>query len=243
MSGFFYNLGKMLGPSVRKVRWAWLSIAGTEAEAIQLENEVGKELADEISHQLKICSDPLFSKLINETGSRLTAYVANKSRTFSFEIIEDGQPNAFALPGGHIFVTRSLIELCQSNPDEIAFILGHEMGHVIRGHVMDRIITNSAIAIGANLASIRTPLMAWLKTAGINLLQSTYSQELELEADNLGARLAVAAGYSWKAPEILLSRLAKLHPADEGFSHYFSSHPMIQLRINKINHILQQKPK
>jgi predicted Zn-dependent protease len=243
MSGLFYNLGKLLGPTARKARWIWLSMTGTEAEAIRIEGEVGKELAREIRHQLKTAPDPRLSHLLNEVGSRLAGYVANKSRSFSFEIFEAGQPNAFALPGGYIFVTRSLLELCGHNPDEIAFILGHEMGHVIRGHAMDRIITNSAITIGANLTSLRGPLTTWLNTVGINLLQSTYSQDLELEADNLGTRLIVAAGFSPKAPAILLSRLAKLNPTDEGFNpgHYFSSHPVINLRIQKINRILHEK--
>jgi beta-barrel assembly-enhancing protease len=242
MSGLFYNLGKMLGPTARKARWIWLSMTGTEAEAIRIEGEVGKELAREIRHQLKTAPDPRLSHLLNEVGSKLAGYVANESRRFSFEIFEAGQPNAFALPGGYIFVTRSLIELCEYNRDEIAFILGHEMGHVIRGHAMDRIITNSAITIGANITSIRGPLSAWLSTIGINLLQSTYSQELELEADNLGARLAVAAGFSAKAPQVLLSRLANLNPADESSNpgHYFSSHPAINLRIQKINQLLHE---
>jgi predicted Zn-dependent protease len=242
MNGLFYNLGKMLGPTARKARWIWQSMAGTEAEAIRLESQVGAELAGQIRRQLKPDPDLRVMQLLNKVGSRLTDYVANKSRRFSFETFDAGQPNAFALPGGYIFVTRSLVELCHYNPDEIAFVLGHEMGHVIRGHAMDRIITNSAITIGANLASFRSPLMAWLNTAGINLLQSAYSQDLELEADNLGSRLAVAAGFSWKAPAILLSRLATLNPADEELSHYFSSHPLITLRIQKINHILRQKP-
>jgi beta-barrel assembly-enhancing protease len=151
MSSLFYNLGKLFGPTVRKARWLWSSMAGSEAEAIRLEGEVGKELAREIRQQLKSEPDPQSKLLVKEIGSNLFEYVANRSRSFSFEIFDSGQPNAFALPGGYIFVTRSLIELCERNRDEIAFILGHEMGHVIRGHAMDRIITNSAITIGANI--------------------------------------------------------------------------------------------
>ena len=236
MSGLFYNMGRMLSPHVRKARWVWQSMAGDEADAIRLEREVGQDLAGGIRQQLKLGTDPQISQLLNEVGLRLAACVANKLRTFGFEALEGGQPNAFALPGGYIFVTRSLVELCERNQDEIAFILGHEMGHVIRGHAMDRIVTNSAIALGSRFIPVRGALTGLLNTVGIRLLESSYSQDLEMEADKLGVRLVVAAGYNAKAAVVMLSRLAKLSPSgvESDFGHYFSSHPSINLRIKNI---------
>jgi predicted Zn-dependent protease len=211
-------------------------MAGDEADAIRLEREVGQDLARGIRQQLKLDPDPQIAQLLNEVGSRLAGCVANKLRTFSFETLEGGEPNAFALPGGYIFVTRSLLELCERNPDEIAFIFGHEMSHVIRGHAMDRIITNSAISLGTKLTSVRGPLTALLNKVGISFLESAYSQDLEMEADKLGVRLVVAAGYNAKAAAVMLSRLAKLSPpgVESGLGHYFSSHPSINLRIKNI---------
>ena len=230
-------MGRMLGPHVRKARWAWQSITGNEADAIRLERDVGRDLACGIRHQLKLDPDPQIAQLLNEVGSRLSGCVANKLHTFGFETFEGGKPNAFALPGGYIFVSRSLVELCQWNRDEVAFILGHEMSHVIRGHAMDRIITNSAIALGTKFTSVHGPLTGWLNKVGVKFLESTYSQELEMEADKLGVRLVVAAGYNPKAPAVLLSRLAKLSPpgAESDFGRYFSSHPSFKLRIQNIS--------
>jgi beta-barrel assembly-enhancing protease len=237
VSGLFYQFGRILGPHVRKAQWVWQSVAGDEADVIRLEREVGRDLACSIRHQLKLDPDSQTAHLLNEVGSRLSECVANKLRTFGFEALEGGQPNAFALPGGYIFVSRSLLELCEWNHDEVAFILGHEMGHVIRGHAMDRIITNSAIALGTKFTSVRGPLAALLNKVGISFLESTYSQELEMEADKLGVRLVAAAGYDAKAPAVLLSRLAKLNPsgAESNFGHYFSSHPALNLRIQNIS--------
>jgi predicted Zn-dependent protease len=237
MSGLFYNIGKMLAPHVRKARWVWQSTAGSEADAIRLEHDVGQDLTRGIRQQLKLDPDPQIANLLNEIGSRLAGRVANKLRTFSFETFEGGEPNAFALPGGYIFVSRSLVELCKQNQDEVAFILGHEMSHVIRGHAMDRIITNSAIALGSRFISARGPITGLLNTVGVKLIESSYSQELEMEADKLGALLVVAAGYNPKAPAALLSRLAKLSPSgvESGFGHYFSSHPSLNLRIQNIS--------
>jgi predicted Zn-dependent protease len=230
-------MGRMLGPHVRNAQWVWQSMTGSEVDAIRLERDVGRDLVCRIRHQLKLDPDPQIAHLLNEVGSRLAGCVANKLRTFSFETFEGGEPNAFALPGGYIFVSWSLVELCKWNQDEVAFILGHEMSHVIRGHAMDRIITNSAIALGTKFMSVRGPLTGLLNKVSVRFLESTYSQELEMEADKLGARLVVAAGYNPKAPAVLLSRLAELStPGVEfNFFHYFSSHPSFNLRIQNIS--------
>jgi beta-barrel assembly-enhancing protease len=236
LSGFFYDIGRMFGPQVRKARWVWQSVAGDEADAIRLEREVGSDLVCGIRSKLKLDTDPQITQLLNEVGSRLAECVVNKLRSFGFEAYEGGEPNAFALPGGFIFVSHSLLELCERNKNEIAFILGHEMGHVMRGHAMDRIITNSAISIGANLTAVRGAIMGLLSNVGVRLLESAYSQDLELEADMVGVKLVEAGGYDTKAPAAMLSRLAKLRPAggEAGFGHYFSSHPAINLRIKNI---------
>ena len=124
MSGLFYNLGRMLRPHVRKAQWVWQSAAGSDADAIRLEHDVGQDLARDIRQQLKPDPDPQIAHLLNDVGSRLAGCVANELRTFSFETFLGGEPNAFALPGGYIFASRSLVELCTRNQDEVAFILG-----------------------------------------------------------------------------------------------------------------------
>ncbi len=177
--------------------------------------------------------------VVTQLVARLAAALPPAERRYQFRaaLIDRPVVNAFALPGGYIFVSRSLVELCERNQDEVAFILGHEMSHVIRGHAMDRIITNSAISLGTKFTSVRGPITALLNNVGVRFLESSYSQELEMEADKLGVRLVVAAGYNAKAAAVLLSRLAKLNPsgAESNFGHYFSSHPSINLRIQNIS--------
>ncbi len=239
MSSLFYNLGKMAGPKVRKAKWIWHSITASEADTIKAEYEVGKDMACEIRNQLELDTEPQAGQMINKVGSHLTVRVTNKLRTFSFEVIKGNETNAFAQPGGFIFVTISLLKLCNWNQDEIAFIIAHEMGHVIRGHAMDRIIANSAIAVGAKAASIQGLLKTWLGKVGVKFLESAYSQDRELEADKLGARLVTAAGYDPHAPIQLLSRLRKLNQSDKqsSFGNYFSSYPTFDIRIHNIDRL------
>ena len=229
----------MAGPKVRKAKWIWQSITASEADTIKAEHEVGQDLASEIRNQLELDTEPRDGQLLNEVGSHLVVRVTNKLRTFNFEVIKGSEPNAFALPGGFIFVTRSLLELCDWNQDEIAFILAHEMGHVIRGHAIDRIITNSAIAVGAKNTPIRGLLNSWLGKVGVKFLESAYSQDMELEADKLGTRLVTAAGYDPHAPVQLLSRLKELKQPDKqsSFGNYFSSHPTFDIRIHNIDRL------
>jgi len=135
------------------------------------------------------------------------------------------------------------MELCRWNQNEIAFILGHEMGHVIRGHSMARIISNSAIATASRAAPIRGLLAGWLRKVGVQFLESAYSQDLESEADKLGVRLVAVAGYDAGASVQLLSRLATLSPpvGKLDLGSYFSSHPPFKARIQNINHLLGKR--
>lgn len=242
MSGLFYNLGRKVGPKVRKARWMWQSFTGTEADAIKVEYEVGLDLAREIRQQLGHSQEPQTDQMLNEIGSRLAACVANKSRRFNFETVKGPEPNAFALPGGFIFVTESLVELCRYDKNEIACILGHEMAHIIKGHAMNRIVSNSAIALASRAASIRGALSGWLRKVGVQFLESAYSRDLESEADRLGVRLVAAAGYEPDACVKLFSRLAELKspPNELDLGSYFSSHPPFKVRIENVKNQLRK---
>lgn len=242
LSSLFYSLGKKMGPKVRKARWIWQSMTGSEADTIRAERDLGQDLAREIRYQLVPGGEPETDRLLNEIGSSLARCVANKLRTFSFETVEGAEPNAFALPGGFLFVTQPLIELCRRNRHEIAFIIGHEMGHVIRGHAIDRIISNSAIAAASRAAPVRGALAGWLRRAGIEFLENAYSRDLELEADIAGVRLAAAAQYDPGASVRLFGRLAELSRSAEqsDLGSYFSSHPAFSVRIDNINRRLSK---
>jgi predicted Zn-dependent protease len=235
----------MVGPSVRKVNWIWQSMTAGEADAIRAEHEVGQGMARQIRNRLELDTEPRAAQTLNKAGHHLAACVANKLRTFSFEGIKGTEPNAFALPGGFIFVSRSLLQLCEWNADEVAFIIAHEMGHVIRGHAMGRIIADSAIAIGASALPVRQLGTGWLSQVGTRFLKSAYSQDLEFEADTLGAHLVAAAGYDTGAPTQLLARLSELsHPAKQfDLGNYFSSHPALSLRIQNIDRLLRKRSK
>ncbi len=240
MPRFFYNLGRMAGPKVRKGKWLLSSLTGSELEAIDAEYEVGRDLAEEVRRQTELDPSPAMARWLGDLGERLTECVKNKSRRFQFEAVLEEQPNAFALPGGFIFISRALVDLCEADPQEVGFVLAHEMAHVIRGHAIDRVISDSAIAAAARTTPVRGMLGGWLRGVGMKFVRSAYSQAREFEADALGARLTHAADFDPCAALRLLGRLEKLHhgAADVPLAEYFASHPPPGERIERLKRLI-----
>ncbi len=239
----FYHFGRKVAPGVRKARWLWGSMTATDSELVQLEHDVGVDLACQARQQLHLDADPDVAEAVTGVGARLAERVANKHRSFRFEAFAAKAPNAFALPGGFVFVSRPIVLLCEGNRDELAFVLGHEMGHIISGHAIERIVTHSAVSVASRAAPVSGPLAGWLRRVGVQFLETAYSRDHELEADRLGVRLSAAAGYDPEASMRLLGRLAEMKDAspanDPG--EYFSTHPTFDLRIRSIRQFLPRR--
>jgi len=237
MVGFFYRLGQKVGPSVRKAKWLWKSMTAEQAEAIRAEYAVGRDLAFEVKELLELEKKSGPVELVKNLGYRLNRCVANKEHQFSFVVYRAKQPNAFALPGGFIFISNSLGQLCEWDKDELAFVLAHEMGHVIRGHAMERLMSNSAISLAAGTLPARSALAGWLVKVGANFFEKAYSRERELQADELGTRLAVAACFDLEGCYKLLSRLGQIGRTESEIGKYFSTHPDSDERIRNIKNL------
>lgn len=240
MAGFFYNLGRMAGPGVRKGKWVWQAMTGTEEEIIAAEAEVGRDLAAEMIQACGLCGDARDRALIEDIGGKLRGCVKNRLRQFSFTAIGGEEVNAFALPGGHVFVTRPLIELVGGAAAELAFILGHEMAHVIKQDPMRRIVTDATLSAAMRVTPTGRVAGPWLKDKALHMLRSAYSQDQELMADKLGARLAMAAGYDAAAGPRMLARLGTLSARQElPLAEYFSTHPPIEMRVGELDQYLR----
>lgn len=242
MPGWFYELGRMAGPRIRKTRWILQSAVGNEEDILAAEDGVGQDLAAEVLHQVHLCPDQGLTTTVRDLGSCLTRYLVNQRRRFRFHVIDMPAPNAFALPGGQVFVTRSILDLCRGRQDQTAFVLAHEMAHVVRGHAMNRMMTHSAVNLAAGLAATRSAIGAWAKQVGVSAIQSAYSQDQEFEADYLAVLLVKAAGYDGHAAEALILALAGAtsDPGPGGLGSYFSTHPPAQERIAAIRRVLGQ---
>jgi len=185
VAGFFHKLGKLAGPRVRKGKWLWQSLTGSQDDVLKAEHNVGRDMAAEVRRQLPPDDDPETAALIGEIG-----------------------------------------------------VLGHEMAHVIRGHALDRMLSSSATVLAAR-AVPAGGVGAWVKQVGLRYLEGAYSRDRELGADELGVRLADAAGYDRRGAARLLERLGELHARGaEGalrLGRYFASHPPTDDRIRQVH--------
>jgi beta-barrel assembly-enhancing protease len=222
------GMGDWLGGHSRKplrqAKWMWSTFTGTEDESIRAEQDYGQECAREFAKQFPRNGSPEDQEFVEQIGSKIADAVKDPRREFRFTVVSSGIANAFALPGGFVFITGSLLDLCGRDRDEIAFFLGHEMGHILRGHAKDH------MTAGVFLNAIMSRLPATGQMLR-QVLGKGYSRTLELEADQEAVRLAAAAGFNARASVSALKRLSRVSPENSGLAEYLSSHPAINDRI------------
>ncbi len=222
------RMGDWLGGKSRKpfrqAKWMWSWFTGTEDESIRAEREYGRECAHAFARQFPGSVSSADQELVSNIGARLADAVKDPRREFRFMVVASSPANAFALPGGFVFITRSLLDLCEHDRNEIAFFLGHEIGHILRGHARDHMTADTFL----------NAVMSRLPAAGQMLRKVAsqgYSRNLELEADQEAARLAAAAGFDARASLHALKRLSQVSPDASGLAEYLSSHPRISERV------------
>jgi predicted Zn-dependent protease len=241
MSSLIYLLGRSLGhvtiPAIRKTKQVWKSLAGNEGGALKAQFQFGDALAKELRMKVGLHQDPARTALLGEIAGRLGARLRDKTRTFRVEVIRHEHPTAVALPGGFLFFSASLLDTCQSNPDELAFVMGHEMAHVVRGHALERMMMRIGAEGLAALVS-RGLLSPTLRESGWHWLEVAYPPEAETDADELGARLLLAAGYDKEAPLRWLDRLAALRESSALTGQYLQSHPNEAQRAANLRSVL-----
>ena len=232
----FYKLGRLAGAKARKVQWMWSSLTGNDEAAIQAEYGVGREMAAVVQSRSGIEADPALQRLLDHTRERLAAVVRNKQHRFAVGVLGDDQPTAYALPGGFIFVTKALTDLCERDSDELAFVIAHEMAHVIRRHAINRVLRQAALAAASMAAPGRGTIGPWLRKVGVEWLERAYSHEQEFEADDLGVLLTRAAGFDTAGAVRLFERLRSLGTQSEtsGLGTYLSTHPPVTERIERL---------
>ena len=224
-------LGSFLGGHSRKpfrqAKWMWAWATGNEDDAIQAEHEYGAECAGQFAGQFSGRPSRAARELAETVGSSLAASLKDPRRKFQFSVVRTDAANAFALPGGFIFITEPLINVCAEDRGALAFFLGHEIAHVVLGHARSQLAARTLLnAVTARLSGAGALLR--------ELLGKGYSRNLELEADREGARLAAAAGFDPQAPARALRRLEQLSPGDSGLGEYFSSHPPLADRVKAL---------
>ena len=161
------------------------------------EIEMGRQAAQQVAQTLGFIEDDGLQALVQRVGTRLAADSERPSLPWEFHVVDDPTPNAFALPGGFIYVTRGMVTLMTSEA-QLASVLGHEVGHVTARHSVAQISQQQLAQIGLGLGSIFSPAVQQLSSAlgaGLQLLFLRHGRDDERQADELGFRYIRTHGY------------------------------------------------
>jgi predicted Zn-dependent protease len=202
------------------------------------EVEMGRQGAESVAQSIGLVDDAALQSYVQGLGARLAADAERPHLPWSFSVIDDPTPNAFAFPGGYIFITRGLMGL-MGNEAELVSVLGHEIGHVTARHSVAMMTRAQVAQIGLGVGSILSPTIAEfgeLAAGGISLLFLRYGREAERQADELGFRYALDHGYDVRE---MVNVFASLQQAGNlaGASplpQWLSSHPYPEERIDLI---------
>jgi beta-barrel assembly-enhancing protease len=219
--------------------------------SVEKEIALGKQLAEEVKRQARMNDDPLIAEYVNRVGQNL-ARNSDAKMPFSFQVVEDETPNAFALPGGFVFVNTGLIKIADEE-DEFAAALAHEIAHVAARHLTcqvtkEQLLTLLAMPAGAVLGGWGGILARQGMNAGMPMAFMKFTRANEVEADYLGVQYMYAAGYDPNGAVSIFEKLEMLARQKPGgaLARIFASHPMDSTRIDKtqqeIERILPAKP-
>jgi predicted Zn-dependent protease len=220
--------------------------SGVNFYSIQKEMALGRQLAQEVERQSKLVDDPIVAEYVNRLGQNLVRH-SDAKYAFTFKVVDDPSLNAFALPGGYVFVNRGLIEIADEE-DELAGAMAHEIAHVAARH-MTREATRSDMARLLS-APARVAAGGWKGyAAGVALPAAvvSFNRKDESEADYLGVQYMYAAGYDPNGTISIFEKLESLERKSPGaVSRLFATHPPDAERIRRtqeeIERILPARP-
>jgi predicted Zn-dependent protease len=199
--------------------------------------QLGKENADQVRKQMKVINDPLLTEYVNKVGKRLAATqeAQQSGFPFSFEVVADPSVNAFALPGGPMFINTGLLKAVD-NEGQLAGVMGHEMSHVILRHGTNQASKAQFIQLPALLASQMTGGSMAGKLAqigiglGANSMLLKFSRTDESQADLTGSHIMAESGYDPREMARFFNKLNTLSGSPGkgfagSFNQFLSDHP------------------
>lgn len=206
---------------------------------VEKENQIGEEFLLEIQQYIPLVEDPFLTSFINRLGQRLVTQLGPQPFKYRFFIIDDPSMNAFAVPGGYIFITTGMIRQTEKE-GELAGVLAHEISHVYARHMsktMEKARVANVATLVAGLASIflggalAQPLLVGSMAGGASAMLK-YSRDFEREADSLGFKWMLKAGYNPRDMISIFRKMGKQRWFEGGeIPVYLSTHPDVDSRL------------
>ncbi|MFO7303325.1 MAG: M48 family metalloprotease [Acidobacteriota bacterium] len=211
----------------------------------QEEIQIGRQSDAEIRQQMGLYDDPQLQAYVRQVGQKLVAGSHRQHLPWTFAVVDEPAVNAFAVPGGFIYLTRGILPFLRSEA-ELAGVLGHEIGHVDARHSAEAYSRQLGAGLGLVLAGILVPEtqpLQGLAGAGLSVLFLKYGREAELESDRLGVQYASRAGWDPRGVPGMLTTLARLDEASgstRGIPNWALTHPPAADRVERVQEVVAQ---
>ena len=243
LAGYFFSTERVVNPITEETQRVGLTIEQEIALGLQAAPRMV-----ELHHGLD--PDPEDQAVVDAVGDRLVSQSVAGETAFAFDfhlLADDETINAFALPGGQIFLTAGLFEALETEA-QVAGVLAHEIGHVVARHSAEQMakarltqgLTGAAVIAAYDPNRPATGAAAQVAALIGQAVHMKYGREDELESDRLAVRFLVEAGYD---PEALVRVMEILAAAGDGrrMPEFFSTHPNPQRRIEQIHRAIEQR--
>ena len=249
---FFFKLAAALGVVLLLANCAANPVTGQQNFTLMSEAEeirTGRQADAEVKKQYGVYEAPELQRYVNEVGQRVARTSHRPQLAYHFTVVDSQEINAFALPGGYIYITRGLLSYLNSEA-ELAAVLGHEIGHVTARHSVQQYSAATAANVGVAILGVFVPELggqAGQTVVGLlgNSLLSGYSRDHELEADRLGAEYLARGGYNPQAmiqvigvlknQELFDAEIAKQEGREPRRYHgVFATHPDNDTRLQQV---------
>jgi predicted Zn-dependent protease len=204
--------------------------------------EIGRQSAAQAERQLRLLNDRSVDEYVNDVVARLAGDIPGARYPYQIKTVNSSEVNAFALPGGYMYVNRGLIEAA-STEGELASVLAHEMAHVALRHGTNQ--ASKAYLAQAGLGILGSVLggrdrdhnevLSAIGGLGLNALFLKYGREAETQADVVGAQTMARAGYDPEDMAVFFDKLARMRRNEPSkLEQFFSSHPAPSNRAARI---------
>ncbi|MCW5825690.1 MAG: M48 family metalloprotease [Gemmatimonadaceae bacterium] len=214
-----------------------MALVSACAISTQQEVEMGASYAAEINRQLPLVQDAELNRYMNVLGDSLARIADTRNLDWHFYIVDSPDVNAFAVPGGFIYMNRGLMERA-TNLAQVAGVLGHEIGHVTQRHSVEQMQKAQRTNVGVVGVCIFLPSVCGSQTGqaaislGANAAMASFSRADEDEADKVAIDYLVRAGIDPQGvPEMFEILLAERKSKPDGLDTWFRSHPLEESRI------------